>query len=130
MPWGLIRVQDQFALVFTYVDPKRGPSAKGARVRGTEPTPEDARDAVERPNVTVRIEPGLRARVLSPEQFELLALPEAPPWLVHVRGTDYAEPPLRAEPAPPDHRAAVALIVTAVVFLSAALLLWLYFFDD
>ena len=34
--------------------------------------PDDARDACERPNVTVRIEPGLRVRPLSPEQFELL----------------------------------------------------------
>jgi hypothetical protein len=129
MPWGLIRVQDQFALVFTYVDAKRGPSAKGARVRGTEPGPEDARDAVERPNVTVRIEPGLRARALSPEQFQLLKLPEEPPWLQHV-GTKYVERPSAPEPEPPDVRTTVVIIITIVAALGAALLGYLYFFDD
>ncbi|MFT3711766.1 MAG: hypothetical protein QM817_29355 [Archangium sp.] len=130
MPWGLIRVQDQFALVFTYVDPKRGPSAKGARVRGTEPALEDARDALERPNVTVRFEPGLRARALSPEQFALLQLPEEPPWLASVGGAAFVEPPMPPTPEPVDHRGAVVIIVTAVVLLAVALLSVLYFIDD
>lgn len=129
MAWGLIRAQDQFALVFTYVDSKRGPSAKGARVRGTEPMPEDARDACERPNVTVRIEPGLRVRPLSPEQHALLALPEAPPWLVHV-GKEWVEQPAPPPAPPADHRGTLVIIVTVVVALAAALLAYLYFLDD
>lgn len=127
MAWGLIRAMDQFALVFTYVDPKRGPSAKGARVRGTEPMPEDARDACERPNVTVRIEPGLRVRALSPEQFELLQLPEEPAWLVHV-GTAYAQTEAPREPEP-EQRGAIVVIVTVVVAAALALLAYLYFVD-
>ncbi|MBL8909692.1 MAG: hypothetical protein JNM17_03205 [Archangium sp.] len=129
MAWGLIRAMDQFALVFTYVDPKRGPSAKGARVRGTEPMPEDARDACERPNVTVRIEPGLRVRPLSPEQFQLLALPEEPAWLVHV-GTAYIEKPAPPPEPEPDLRRTVVVIASTVFALAVALLLYLYFAFD
>lgn len=85
MSWGLIRLQDQLALVFRYVDPSEGPSAKGARMRGTSPTAEDVETALERPNVTVRLEPGLAPIALAELEFERLKLPEEPPWLEHFR---------------------------------------------
>lgn len=85
MRWGLIRVQDQLALVFSYVDPKEGPSAKGTLLTSTAPTEEDARAAVQRPNVTVRLEHEAQVRPLSDEDFARLALPASPDWLSHVQ---------------------------------------------
>jgi hypothetical protein len=123
MAWGLIRAQEQFALVFTYVDPRRGPSAKGALVHATEPGPDDARAALERPNVTVRIEEGLRVRPLSPEQHALLKLPDEPPWLVHFKGERLRTRAL--SPKEPTPGRGPLLLSAVVMALAFALLAWL-----
>jgi len=81
MAWGRIRLQDQFALVFSYVDPQAGPSAKGAPMRGGEPSRDDAEDAVRRPSLTVRLGPGLRPVPLAADEVQRLALPVEPEWL-------------------------------------------------
>ncbi len=85
MSWGLIRVQDHQALVFSYVDPQAGPSAKGALLRDVEPTSEDVRDAATRPTLTVRLGPGLQPRPLPVELAERLTLPAEPEWLAFFR---------------------------------------------
>lgn len=81
MSWGLIRVQEQLAIVFSYVDPQAGPSAKGTLLTSTEATVEDARAAATRPNVTVRLGEGLQVRPLPELEVARLALPEEPEWL-------------------------------------------------
>lgn len=81
MSWGLIRVQEQLAIVFPYVDPQAGPSAKGTLLTSTEATLEDARAAATRPNVTVRLGEGLQVRPLPALEVERLALPDEPEWL-------------------------------------------------
>jgi hypothetical protein len=93
--WGFIRLPDQRAVVFSYVDPKAGPSAKGARVLGDVPSPEEVQAAVTRPNVTVRLEKGLPPRPLNDETLDQLGLPGEPAWLELFR-----PPPPKPRPAP------------------------------
>jgi hypothetical protein len=95
MSWGFIRLPDQRALVFSYVDPKAGPSAKGARVLGDVPSPEEVQAAVMRPNVTVRLEKGLTPRPLKDETLDELGLPDEPAWLELFR-----PPPPKPKPSP------------------------------
>ena len=81
MRWGIIRVQEQLALVFPYLDPAEGPSAKGALLTSLQATPDDVVVAVQRPNVTVRLERPEQVRALDEEERARLGLPDAPPWV-------------------------------------------------
>lgn len=81
MSWNLVTLQDKRALVFRYVDPQAGPSAKGAFLAGAEPTIEEAQAAVSQPAVTVRLAPVFPLTPLSPEEVRRLALPDEPQWL-------------------------------------------------
>ncbi|MFO0597912.1 MAG: hypothetical protein U0228_21600 [Myxococcaceae bacterium] len=97
--WSLVRIQEQRALVFTYTDPQAGPSAKGSLIVGELPTPDEARSAVTRPNLTVRIGPGIVPFRLKKEEVAALALPAEPEWLAFFRpkGTGrWASDPLLA----------------------------------
>lgn len=80
MSWSLIRVQQQWALVYSYEDPREGPSAKGALLHGLEPTLDDARAAATRPAVTVRLEAGSKPRTLPEAERQRLQLPVEPEW--------------------------------------------------
>lgn len=96
MSWGIVQLPAQRALVYSYVDPQAGPSAKGALVRSETPTLDDARDAATRPNITVRLGPGLTPRALTEEELDDLQLPDEPQWLEFFRPRE--EGPWRKDP--------------------------------
>lgn len=81
MTWGVVRLEEQRALVFSYEDAVAGPSAKGARLVGDEPTEDEARAAIERPDVTIRLEPQMELRPLAPELATRLGLSTPPSWV-------------------------------------------------
>lgn len=82
MTWVQIHVRPTEILVgFTYEDESAGLSAKGAIVQ-PESLNEDVRRAIERPDVTVRLDPpGYQVTPLAPETIARLGLPAVPPWL-------------------------------------------------
>ncbi len=96
MGWGIVRLPEQRALVYSYVDPQAGPSAKGALMHGEAPTLDDARAAATRPGVTVRLGPGLTPRALTEEELIDLQLPDEPEWMEFFRPRE--EGPWRKDP--------------------------------
>lgn len=118
MSWGLVRPQDQYVLVFSYTDPQAGPSAKGAMLAAETPTPEEAALAMSRPNITVRVGPGLAVVPLSAHEIARLALPAEPEWMSFFRGapTPWTSDPFfksRFHPEFPNDLQAHFFIITA-----------------
>ncbi len=86
MVWVQIYVHDTVVLAFTYVDEQAGPSAKGAVVR-PESLEDDIRCAVERPNLTVRLDRSFfKMSPLPPETIVRLGLPLEPKWMSFFGG--------------------------------------------
>ncbi|MFT3714097.1 MAG: hypothetical protein QM817_41070 [Archangium sp.] len=86
MSWGLVRLPpDKLALVFSYTDPQAGPSAKGVILANATATNEEAAVAASRPNITVRVGPGLAVEPLSAHEVSRLALPAEPSWMEFFR---------------------------------------------
>lgn len=121
MAWGRVRLKDQFALVFTYVDPRHGPSAKGAPMRGSEPTLEDAEDAKRRPSVTIRLEKNFAPAPLKEEDLVTLGLTEPPAWAVHF--PQKPKPPPVESPAPPERNLGVLIAILTLVAVAATAVL-------
>ena len=78
-------------LAFTYTDASAGPSAKGAKVAGDQPTPAEVEEAVQSPGVTLRMA-GVSSVPLEEGWITYLRLPAEPPWMAHFAGA--------AKPAP------------------------------
>src|ERR1041385_2014300 len=92
--WVWIPAPEGWLLAFTYVDPTAGPSAKGAVVRDP-PTPEQIRNAIDHPDLTVRDPVRFGAVAIGAEEALRLGLPKDPPWIGFFTGKPV--PPPRGE---------------------------------
>jgi hypothetical protein len=101
--WSWLRVDGRRALVFHYVDPSAGPSAKGALV-DDPPTEPQIRDAIDHPSATFRGPAGRDAIAIGAEEALRLGLPKDPPWIGLFEHKPV--PPPRGEPS----RAVIAVV--------------------
>jgi hypothetical protein len=82
MSWISLTLGTDAFLLFAYTDRMAGPSGKGAKLAGPQPTHEEATRAVQQPDGTVRLG-GMQPYPLSAEWIAYLQLPAKPPWMVH-----------------------------------------------
>lgn len=85
MSWSLVRRGEERFLAFTYTDRDTGRSAKGVRVAGAAPTDAEALAAASRPDLTLRLEPGVEVTALADEDVARLGLPLEPEWMAFFR---------------------------------------------
>jgi len=78
--WAAATIGSKKFLVYRYVDPSAGPSAKGCQVHGEWPNADEIKRAIEMPDVTLRVA-GIQVVTLPPEQVRHWQLPEKPPWM-------------------------------------------------
>ncbi len=67
-------------LAYVYDDPSAGPSARGRRV-SAPPTPEEIRQAIDRPTQTFRRPEAFGAIPIGPDEALRMGLPKDPPWI-------------------------------------------------
>lgn len=95
MSWVSVVLGADTFLLYAYTDRSAGPSAKGTKLAGSQPTHDDARRAVERPDATLRLA-GMNPTPLSSEWIAYLQLPAEPGWMLHVG--DSGGTPWRRDP--------------------------------